>query len=334
MIMYSSTAFKKVLKGTPVALVTLLAGYASPALAAGTAAGATISNTASASYNDNGGNPVTVPSNTVDIKVDELIDVTVTSNDPGDVATVPGGTSQVLSFTVTNIGNGSETFTLASNGAVGGDQYDPTTTSIVIDSNGNGVYDAGVDTVYTAGVNDPVLAADASVTVFVLSTTPIATNDGDRGIATLTATSNTGTGAPGTSIAGAGQGGGDAVIGSSGGDGVDDGTYLVQQATVAFAKTQSVVDPFGGSKVVPGSIITYTLVATISGTGSVSSLAITDAIPAATTYQAGTLTLQAAGLTDATDADAGEFSGTGIAVRPGAVPAGQSRTVTFKVRVN
>ena len=134
MIMYSSTAFKKVLKGTPVALVTLLVGYASPGLAAGTAAGATISNTASASYNDNGGNSVTVPSNTVDIKVDELIDVTVTSNDPGDVATVPGGTSQVLSFTVTNIGNGSETFTLASNGAVGGDQYDPTTTSIVIDS--------------------------------------------------------------------------------------------------------------------------------------------------------------------------------------------------------
>lgn len=318
----------------PFAAICGLLSLSSPATAAGTAAGTTISNTATASYDDTGGNPQTVSSNTVDILVDELLDVTVVSNDPGDVITTPGSTNQVLSFTVTNNGNGSEAFVLTANGALGGDQYDPSVTSIVLDTNNNGSYDAGVDTVYTAGVNNPVLAPDASVNVFILTTTPPGQPNGDRGFASLTAAAATGTGAPGTSFAGQGQGGGDAVVGSTSADGAAQGGYLVQNASVAFSKSQAVLDPFGGTKVVPGSIITYTLLATVSGSGSIANLAIADAIPANTTYQAGSLTLQAAALSDAADADAGEFTGTGIAVRPGAVPAGSTRTITFRVRVN
>ena len=321
----------------PWAIVTATISFASvpdSAHAAGTVAGTTITNTATATYNDPGGNPQSASSNPVNIKVDELLDVTVARADPGDVPTVPGGTNQVLSFAVTNTGNGSEAFVLTPNSTIGGDQFDPTTTSIVIDSNGNGVYDPGVDTVYSAGVNDPTLAPDASVKVFVLSTIPGGAADGNRGITSLTAAAKTGTGAPGTAFAGQGQGGGDAVLGSSGGDSVDQSAYVVQNATALLTKSASITDPFGGSEPVPGAIITYTIAAAVSGSGTLSNMTIGDGIPINTTYQTGTLRLQGSPLTDATDADAGEFTGTAINVRLGSVPGGTTRTVTFNVRIN
>jgi uncharacterized repeat protein (TIGR01451 family) len=322
----------------PLAVATATIMFAAPAMAAGTTAGTTITNTATATYEDVGGTPRSIDSNPVDILVDELLDVTVARVGSPDVITTPGATSVVTTFTVTNNGNGSEAFTLTPNGTLGGDQFDPTVTSVVLDTNGNGVYDPGVDTVYVPGSNDPLLAPDASQTVFVLSTIPAGAADGQRGQVSLTAAATTGTGSPGTSFPGAGQGGGAAVVGNTGGDSVDTAFYLVQNATISFVKSQSVVDPFGGSRVVPGSIVTYTLVATVSGTGSLTNVVIADAIPVSTTYQPVSITLQGAGLSDATDGDVGEYlttaPGNRINVRVGAVPAGQTRTVTFKVRVN
>lgn len=318
----------------PLIVASATIAFAEPAQAVGTAAGTTISNTATATYTDAGGNPASVPSNRVDIRVDEILDVTVVSSDPGDVATLPGATNQVLTFTVTNTGNGSETFRLSPVNAIGGDAFDPTTTSLVIDSNGNGVYDAGVDTIYNAGSNDPVLAPDTSVRVFVLSTMPAAATNGQRGQTDLTATAITGSGTPGTAFAGLGQGGGDAVVGTTTALGRDDGFYIVNAATVAFVKSATVLDPFGGSKPVPGAIITYTLVATVSGSGSLANLAAGDPIPASTTYVPGSITSQATPITDLTDADAGEFAASRVSVRFGTVPGGQTRTITFKVKIN
>ena len=318
----------------PLIVASATIAFAEPAQAVGTAAGTTISNTATATYTDAGGNPASVPSNRVDIRVDEILDVTVVSSDPGDVATLPGATNQVLTFTVTNTGNGSETFRLSPVNAIGGDAFDPTTTSLVIDTNGNGVYDAGVDTVYNAGSNDPVLAPDTSVRIFVLSTVPAAATNGQRGQTDLTATAITGSGTPGTAFAGLGQGGGDAVVGTTTALGRDDGFYIVNAATVAFVKSATVLDPFGGSKPVPGAIITYTLVATVSGSGSLANLAAGDPIPASTTYVPGSITSQATPITDLTDADAGEFAASRVSVRFGTVPGGQTRTITFKVKIN
>lgn len=318
----------------PLIIATATIGFAAPAKAVGTTAGTTISNTATATYDDPGGNPVSVPSNQVDIRVDELLDVTVATADPGDVVVTPGSTNQVLSFTVTNNGNGDEAFRLTPTSTVGGDQFDPTTTSVVLDSNGNGVYDAGVDTVYRPGSNDPVLAPDASIRVFVLSSIPAGSNDLDRGIVELSAAAVTGTGAPGTIFAGQGQGGGDAVVGATGADGTDRGRYVVQNATISFVKSAQVSDPFGGTTSVPGSIITYTLVATISGAGTLTNAAISDPIPVGTTYQNGSLTLEGAALSDAADSDAGSFAANAIAVTLGSVSGGQTRTITFRVRIN
>ena len=303
--------------------------FASPAIAAGTLAGTDIDNVAEATYDTPSG-PVTIQSNLVRIKVDELLDVTVVTTDPGDITTAPGATGNVQTFRVTNTGNGEEAFRLTANTGVGGDDFDPTLTQIVIDTNGNGVYDPGVDTVYVAGSNDPILQPDQSRIVFVITSTPVAVTNGNRGTTNLMAVAVTGSGTPGTSFAGAGQGGGNAVVGTTGADADANSFLAVQAASLALVKSATIVDPFGGNRPVPGAVITYSIVATISGAGTLNNLIITDPIPAGVVYQSGSITHETAALTDAADTDAGNFNGTRISVAAGNVPAGQSRTVTFK----
>jgi uncharacterized repeat protein (TIGR01451 family) len=315
-----------------VGAAAIIASASQPAFAAGTRAGTTISNTATATY-DAGAGPQNINSNTVDLLVDELLNVTVASNNPADVPTTPGATGQVLSFTVTNTGNGVESFGLTSIANGGGDDYDPTVTSIVIDD-GDGVYEPGIDTVYVAGTNDPALNPDASVTIFVVSSTPGTVTDGDRGIVALVAAARTGTGAPGTSFAGQGEGGGDAVVGLTGADGQDDGAFVVAAATVALTKSATIVDPLGGSEPIPGAIITYTITATVTGSGSVSGLSITDGIPADTSYVPGSITLGGVAQTDAVDADAGSITSNVVTVNLGTVAGGNVRIVTFRTVIN
>ena len=311
----------------------LLSVFASSnAYAAGTLAGTDITNIASASY-ESGGSTVVIDSNPVIIKVDELLDVTAVSGDPGDVITTNGATNVVSTFRITNTGNGPEAFRLTPNVVNGGDDFDPTLVQVVLDTNGNGVYDPGVDTVYVAGTNDPLLAPDQNITVFVLTNVPGTQTNGDRAQVSLATAATTGTGAPGTTFAGAGQGGGNAVVGSTGADADAAGFLLINAASVALAKSATVLDPFGGTTSVPGSIITYTLVATVSGTGSLNNLAINDPIPTSAQYVVSSITLAGAPLTDAADADQGNFNGSRVSVALGNVAAGQSRTVTFKVRV-
>src|SRR5436305_6355573 len=177
-----SSAFVKNAWLAAAAAVSALA-FAAPANAAGTAAGTTISNVATATYDLPGGGSASIQSNVVSLKVDELIDVTVAWRDPSDVIGGAGAIGQVLSFTVTNGGNGNETYTLGTIANLGGDDFDPAITAIVLDTNGNGAYDPGVDTVYVAGSNDPLLAPDQSATIFVLSTLPLSAADGNPGSA-------------------------------------------------------------------------------------------------------------------------------------------------------
>jgi uncharacterized repeat protein (TIGR01451 family) len=338
MLSLSSSRFgqKPSLHGTATFAISAAVGaclFAAPAAhAAGTLAGTNIENIATASY-DVGGSTVDIQSNTVTIIVDELLDVTVTSTDPGDVTTSNGATNVVSTFRITNTGNGPEPFTLTPNTTNGGDDFDPTLAQVVIDTNGNNQYDPGVDTIYVAGTNDPVLTPDQGITIFVLTNVPASQVDGDRAAVQLIAASRTGTGAPGTTFAGAGEGGSNAVVGTTGADADASGFLLVEAAAISLAKTAIVADPFGGTTSVPGSVITYSLVATVSGTGSLANVVITDPVPAGSQYVAGSMTLQAATLTDATDADQGNFNGSRVSVALGNVPSGQTRTVTFRVRV-
>ncbi len=309
----------------------LIALCAAPAHAEGVSAGSLIENTATATYDDGDG-PRSVDSNTVVLAVDELLDVTITSLDPGPIGVVPGST--VLTFELTNTGNGPEAFELTANPAVGGNDFDTTVDDIAVDTNGNGVYDPGVDTILTGPATSPVLAEDENITVFVITTVPAGVADGDQSDVELTAEAVTGTGTPGTTFAGQGVNGVDAIVGLTGADDTALGSLIAGITTVDLTKAASVVDPFGGTSVVPGSTVTFTITANVSGSGSVDDLVITDAIPTDTTYVPGTLTLDSGALTDASGDDAGEASATDISVDLGTVSGGASHAVTFDVTID
>lgn len=322
-----------------IAPLLLVAATAPGAWAAGTAAGTTISNTATATYTDPGGTSRTEYSNTHDIVVDEILNVTVVANEGAPLTVFSPATGRVLGFSVRNTGNGPEVYRLAAVAAVSGDDYDPVITEVWLDD-GDGILDtlAGGDLLLQPGVNDPLLAADAAITVFIIASIPAGRADGDLGNVRLeaeaaTASATPGPDAPGTTFAGAGEGGSDAMVGNSQAFATATNGYLVSQATATFAKTSVVADGFGGSNAVPGATITYTLTLQFNGSGTVTGARIVDAIPAGTTYVNNSLTLGGLPLSDASDADAGVYTGSQVEVDLGSVAAPATRVVTFQVTV-
>lgn len=315
--------------------VAVLSAFMAPAaFAAGTAANTAILNTATATYTDsNTGSPATASSNTVTVRVDEILGVTTVSNNPGPVSVSSADNDDVLSFTVSNPGNGDEAYRLTVNAALAGDQFDPTDIKIYLDSNGNGAYDP-TDALYVPGSNDPLLTPDQSIVVFVTADTPAGRANGDLGNLSLTATATTGSGTPGTTFAGAGTGGVDAVVGPTTATASANGGYLVSQLTTSLVKSQTTADPFGGTNAVPGAVITYTLNLSAAGTGSLNGALISDVIPANTTYVAGSIRLNSAVLTDGVDADAGRFTGSAVEVNLGNLTAPAAQSVQFQVRIN
>jgi uncharacterized repeat protein (TIGR01451 family) len=306
-------------------------------LAAGTPAGTIIQNTANVTYTV-GGSQVTAPSNTTTLTVAERLDVNVTL-ESAPVAVRSGDTRRALLLRVSNTGNGSEAFRLSMSSAIGGDNFDPVPSSpaIYFDTDGSGDLSSG-DTAYVAGSNDPVLAADAFVSVLIVNDIPAGLANGSIGRSRLTAQASTGTGAPGTVFPGQGTGGADAVVGSSGGSSNATGEYVVSDVSLTNVKSATVLDPFGGNEPMPGAHITYQIVVNASGTGSAGNAVIDDAIPSNTTFVAGSLRLNASPLTDAADADAGEFiagASPAIRVRLGNLTAAAgAQTIDFQVTIN
>jgi uncharacterized repeat protein (TIGR01451 family) len=299
-----------------VALVLL--AYAGAAAAIGTSAGSRIDNAAQASYQVAGVDQPTVTSNTVSVVVDELLDVAVTSTDAGAVAVTSPSSGSVLTFSVTNAGNGSEAFRLAVDSALTGDDFNPQTPLVYLESNGTPGLQlgGGGDTPYAAGSNDPLLAHDAAVTVYVAADAPGGLSAGATGNLSLRAVSLTvyaqaGTDdpasasfpAPGTTYAGLGDpatGGGttNAVVGSSYGSAATQllaqGSYRVSSALVSLAKSVvSVTDPFGGTTIVPGSVIRYQITVTVAGSGAVDNLVINDPVPPELAFVSGSLAVSA-----------------------------------------
>jgi uncharacterized repeat protein (TIGR01451 family) len=315
----------------------LLGAWANKAHAVGVPAGTSIDNTAQVTYQVGAVN-ATATSNTSSVMVAEILDVVVTLQTPS-VPVLAGATQRAMLFRVSNTGNGAETFRLQMTSVLGGDEFDPTAAapSIYFDSDASGDLSPG-DVPYTAGSNDPVLNADAFVTVLVINDIPGGVTDGNRGFSRLTATSRTGTGTPGTSFAGQGSSGTDAVIGTTGGDSEATGQYLVAGIAVNAVKSASVADQFGGTRPVPGARINYTIVVSASGTGTAAASVFNDDIPASTTYVPGTLRLNSVALSDAADADAGDFSTTPnarVRVQLGNLTqASGSQTIQFAVTIN
>jgi uncharacterized repeat protein (TIGR01451 family) len=321
-------------------LLPALACACLPALsqAAGTAAGTSIQNTAQVSY-DVAGTPVTTASNATTLTVAEIINTNVTTL-TASVSVVPGAANQVLQFRVTNTGNGPEKFHLTPNSTIVGDGFDPVlaSNSIYFDTDGTPGLNTSSDTLYAPGGNDPNLLADASIVVLVVNNIPASLANGLQGRSELTAAAFTGTGTPGTVYAAQGVASADAVLGTTGGKGNSSGVYVIGSIALAAVKSQVITDQFGGAQPLPGATITYQIVITPSGSGTASNVVFSDVIPANTTYKPGSLKLNGGGLSDASDADGGQYINSPtaqISVALGTLTAASStQTISFVVTIN
>jgi uncharacterized repeat protein (TIGR01451 family) len=305
--------------------------------AAGTPAGTVVQNTATVDF-ELAGTPEVRQSNTSTFLVAERIDVAVALLSPQQIV-APNDSNQALLFTVTNLGNGMETFSLTMDSLLAGDDFDPapSATPIYFDTDASGGFSIG-DQAYISGNNEPALAPDESVDILILNDIPGTVLNGQRGLSQLTATSMTGTGSPGTELTGQGDGGSDAIIGTSGGEDQGTGEYLVSDVTVSVVKAQNIVDLAGGAEALPGATITYTITAEVTNGGTATASIINDPIPTYTTFVPGSITLNGAPITDATDIDAGEYDISGtpmVVVRLGDLTQGDGiQTVVFEVTVD
>jgi uncharacterized repeat protein (TIGR01451 family) len=307
------------------------------AQALGTPAGTTIQSTAQVTYVV-AGSTLSATSNVASIPVDEIVDVTLAIAAPS-VTVAPGASSQELLFTVANVGNGSETFSLQGlSVGIAGDDFDPvlSSTSLYFDTDSSGDLSAP-DVAYVPGTNDPVLAADATVRILLVNDIPTAVSNGARGRSELTVRSMTATGAPGATFDGTGDGGVDVVLGASGGDASLQGEYVVEALLLSAVKSQTIRDTAGGTRVQPGSRIEYRVVVSMQGGGTATAAAFDDLIPASTTYVAGSLRLNSASLSDGADGDAGEYAASPARVRVNLgdlTAAAGPQTIEFAVTIN
>lgn len=312
-------------------------GCAREACAAGTPAGTAVVNQAQVSFTV-GGTPATAQSNAATLLVGEVLDVNVTLQS-ARVSVVAGETLRTLLFMVTNVGNGSEVLPLGIDNLIAGDDFDPQASSpaIYFDSDASGDLSAA-DTAYVAGSNDPNLAPDSGIPVLLVNDIPAGVSDGGLGRSRLSARAATGTGVPGTTFAGHGTGGTDAVAGASGAQANATGEYIVGDIQVALMKSATITDPSGGTQPLAGARISYQILVNVSGSGVARAFNIDDAIPANTTYLAGSLRLNGSALTDVADADGGEFQA-GVAPRVRVAlgdltQAAGAQTVAFTVTIN
>lgn len=279
----------------------------------GTAAGTVVTNTAQASYTVNG-TAQTATSNTATFVVDRKVNLTVTAlSTPVNVNL--GQTGAVLAFKVTNNTNGTQDFNLSADQTItsgvlpGTANFTANNLKIYVDSNGNGVYDPGVD---TATYIDE-LPEDGSATVFVVGdipTTAAATTDfvglkavvaaggvpGVQGTA-LVATDLTQPDSP-TTV--------DVVFADNDSDGIGPdiarngagdayAAFSVSAHNVALSVTKSAQVLSDGVNAtnphaLPGAIVQYCLTVTNGTLGtSASNVALTDVVPANTTYVAGSI---------------------------------------------
>jgi uncharacterized repeat protein (TIGR01451 family) len=282
----------RTLLGLLLALLASLAGMPS-ALAAGTLAGTSISNSATVNYQVGGVSQPAINSPAVSFVVDRKINLTVSTNDVAAISVTPGTSGNVLTFTVTNNGNDTQDFALSaiavSTGGAskfgGNDNIDAGSVAVFVDVNGNGTYEAGTD---TATFIDE-LAPDASKKVFIVATFPTGLNNGDIASYHLLAearagqtagslggalTQTAGADTPGSVDVVFADGQGSATASDSPRDAKhsSQSDYKIVAATLTVTKTSAVIsDPFNGTtnpKAIPGAVIEFTITITNAAGGA------------------------------------------------------------------
>lgn len=354
--------FKLLATGSCLVLAILTA---TPALAAGTASGTTITNTVTVNFQV-GGVAQTASTGSNAITVDRKVAIRVQESGTATTTVVPGQTAAVTTFTVTNDTNATIDIGLTAAQLAGGsaahggtDNFDVTSLGMFVDTNANGTYDAGTDTAVT--YLDEV-AADGVRTVFIVGTVPASRVNGDVAGVTLQGQAREGGAAATqgtiiTATAGANTAGVDTVLFDSAGvvagdvanDGKasDDDDFTVSAAILNVYKQSRIVsDPVNGTtnpKMIPGATIEYCIVVSNgAGGASATSVNISDPLPAQTTYdtgygifQSGTYTGTAPSGTCNLDGSAGgTFSAGTVSGTLGTINPGTTRTLYFRATIN
>ena len=292
------------------ALLALLLIATTPvSWAAGTGAGARIQNEVRASFSVAGESQPSIRAG-VSFWVDELLDVSLVSVDAAPVPVTSPQSGAVQQYNLTNTGNGPEAFRLAADGALPADDFDTAGVAIYLESNAQPGLQLGPggDLLYVPGANDPVLAADASLTLYLGADVPAGLANDARSLARLRAVArtivdNAGTDDPtqpafpavGDSYPGQGAtatGGSGQVIAMVGTSYAladplfqDEHDFQVTASGVALTKTTlSVQDPSGGSRVLPGSRVTYEILVDIEAGGAAAALQVNDVLPLELAY--------------------------------------------------
>lgn len=284
----------------------LLSGvsFCLPVIAA-TPAATEVTNIAEVEY----GNSQNQASNNETFTVQELTDLELVALDssPVNVATP---SQQLLSFELTHTGNGQQAYELLLSQS-NTDDFDANDLELWLDSDGDGMFDDTLDSLYDPG-NLPVLGPGEKLVIFVRLDVPAGQALNDAADISLTATASgvgSEVGNPGGTIDGAGENGTDLVVGANGAQQTATTQLLVSNsAAIEIDKRVSnIEDPQGGSEPVPGAHISYELTIRFVGEGELTNIVITDAIPNDTEYRAGSLTLDNVNQTDDADTDAGQF---------------------------
>lgn len=292
-------------------MAVLLALTGMVAHAAAPLAGASISNQASASYTDASATPRTVTSNVVSTTVTQVTSMTLTAN---GAQTATPGSVVYYPHTLTNTGNGTDTFNLTSANA---GAFSMTGVQFFAD-NGSGTPTGPAIT------STGPLAAGASFKLIAVGTLPNTATTTQTNTITVTATS---TFTP-------------ALTASN-----TDVTTVTTNAVVTLTKGISV------SNGLPETLATYTLTYTNTGNSTATAVAITDVIPAGMTFQTGSARWSVTGgtaLNDTSVANTATPSGTSpntlassytsgtrtFVATLAQVTAGQSGTISFQVKVN
>ncbi len=325
----------------------LLALWAGTSYSA-TPAGTNISNQANLRFTVQN-SPGEIQSNVVNFTVVQLLGVAVSSLDATDVGVNSPDLTRILTFRVTNIGNGTESYRLSRDDALPGDQFDPIAptspaASLYLENGLQPGFQAtgpNADTPYVAGSNDPQLVAGGERIVYLASVIPASQVSLDRGQSRLIATSaqsDVPGKVPGTGLPALGANSQERVVGLSRGQADAIGSYRVTGVQTTLVKTVvKVLDPQGGSLVMPGAVLTYRLVGDMRGVGTVSSYNIIDTLPAQVRYKNNTLVVNGTPQTDAPDSDFAEVDTSAVPnvlrVRLGSRSAPFLATVEFDVIV-
>ena len=342
--------------GVMLAAVALSWSAAGVAWAVGTAAGTTVSNTATVDYTVGAVAQPTVTSTAVNFVVDRRVDLTVTAIPVTYISVTPSTTGNGIGMTLTNTSNAPLDFQLAATNIAtdpfgGADSFNPAALTAVVD-NGDAVCNAADLGGATTASN---LAADGSVLVCVLANIAGGTPNGAIAAVQLTATARELGGAALVEDVGADN---PATVQTVFADGAsvndaarnaaftDDGAYLVVSADVTITKTETLIsDPINGAvnpRHIPGAVVEYTVTVTNAATSALAATALTisDVLQAEVTFAPDTyavgqgIRVDGAPMTNAADADAASFAGSTVTVAVPTLAINTSVVITFRATVD